>query len=339
MNNPTSTRAVVNVRAAGGLHGGVPRYITEVTRRLPDLPRINPPRSMVRGVAGHAWEQTILPLRLRRGQTLWSPANFGPLAVRNQVLSIYDLSPIDHPEWFGDRYARLFTWMVPRLAGRVAHVITISEFSRQRIIDELGVSDASITIAPPGVSTVFEPGVPGERTGDIVVVAGPDPRKNLDRVLAAWKQVRSSLPDARLVVITGRRSDGVFGPTPDVSAERVVAVADPSDAELTHRYRTAAAVVSVPLYEGFGLPAAEALACGTPLIVSDIPAHDHARAHAGAVVDPTDVTAIADALRSIGSMTVGVPEGWTRPSWDTTADIVGRVLGASQPTVDIDSAR
>lgn len=288
---------VVNLRSVGaGLKGGVPRYVSEVVGRLPRLETLKPSRVPASGPMGHLWEQAVLPARIGRGQLLWSPGNFGPVVHGHQVVSIYDLSPIDHPEWFGRQYATLFRAIVPVVARRALHVITISEFSKERIVDRLDIPADSITVAEPGVSNVFTADQQVERGNDIVVLAGPDPRKNLDRVLQAFGRVADDLPHVRLLVVTGKRASGVFAPTALDNHANVVAITDPTDDELVQLYRSARAVVSVPLYEGYGLPAAEALASGAPLIVSDIAAHDHARAAAIAVVDPTDVGAIAEAM-------------------------------------------
>lgn len=316
---------VVNLRCtAAGLAGGIPRYVTEVVGRLDGIRTVAPDSTIASGPVGHLWEQTVLPARLGRGETLWSPANFGPFVVRSQVLSIYDLSPIDHPEWFGDRYVQVFRNVVPRLAPRVRRVVTISPFSRERIIERLGVDPDRVVVAGPGVSDVFCPDPTVGRGDDLLVISGPDPRKNLGRILAAWERVASRRPRSRLVVVSGARAKGVFAPTIDRLPERVDVVSDVSDAELADLYRRAAMVISVPLYEGFGLPAAEALGCCSPLVLSDIPAHQHARTHAAALVDPTDVDAIADAMAS--DLVAPSLVGWQRPDWADTAAIVDDAL-------------
>src|SRR5690606_28925516 len=93
-------RIYVNGRALTRPLTGVERWATEVTRRLEGRARVIRPERRLSGARGHLWEQFLLPLHLKGGGVLWSPANSGPLAVSRQVVSLYDLSPLEHPEWF-----------------------------------------------------------------------------------------------------------------------------------------------------------------------------------------------------------------------------------------------
>lgn len=315
---------VVNIRGfAGGFHGGIPRYIQEVLDRL-DVPirPIAPPASIASGPLGHAWEQAALPLRSRNA-LLWSPANFGPLAIEHQVVSIYDLSPIDHPEWFGHRYAQAFSWLVPRLAHRSRHIITISEFSANRMVDLWQLDSSKITIAEPGVSDTFAADPSVERNNDLVAIAGSDPRKNRQRILDAWEHVRQERPSSTLIVVGGRRPDGVFAGVEYRDRPQVHYVDDPTDLELRDLYRSAERVIFAPLYEGYGIPAAEALACGAPLVTSAISALGHAHASAATLVDPSSTSDLADAMMTPVTET---PHQVKARSWSDTAATIRQVL-------------
>src|SRR3972149_7401250 len=92
--------AVVNGRFLSHQVTGVQRYGQELLGWMGDRLRMVHPKNAMIGIRGHAWEQFILPRMIRPGEILWSPANTGPLAVVNQVLTIHDLSPLEHPEWF-----------------------------------------------------------------------------------------------------------------------------------------------------------------------------------------------------------------------------------------------
>lgn len=89
---------VINGRFLSRRVTGVERYGREIIRLFENSHRVEKKR--LNGPAGHAWEQLILPTKLRSESILWSPANTGPLMVRNQALTIHDLSPLEHPEWF-----------------------------------------------------------------------------------------------------------------------------------------------------------------------------------------------------------------------------------------------
>ena len=232
-----------------------------------------------------------------------SPANFGPLLVRNQRLTIHDVAPLDHPEWFGRVARRVFALLVPRLARRVDELVTVSAFSSNRVAATCGVDPARIQVRPPDVAPCFVPAEADMARRDVVVLAGPDPRKNLDTALAAWSSVASTLSDHRCVVVTGRRNAGVFADAAEPAGERVDTLVDPDDESLVRVLQRAAVAVFVSHYEGYGLPPLEAAACGAPVVVSDAVPSVAERASGGGadeplfyVVSPTDTQAIAAAI-------------------------------------------
>jgi hypothetical protein len=130
---------VINGRFAGRPVTGVERHALGITGELADYRLRIPPKSLRRGPAGHAWEQLGLPHLLGRHDVLWSPCNFGPVTVGRQIVTVHDLAPLDHPEWFGPRYRRWVEFVLRRLAARGAQLATVSRFTADRIADRLGV--------------------------------------------------------------------------------------------------------------------------------------------------------------------------------------------------------
>ena len=192
-------KILVNARSFGRRVTGVERYAREVTARLGN--RIDlVGTSATQGFGGHCWEQIALPRRMNRGTILWSPANSGPLAVSDQVVTIHDLSVIDHPEWFERCFAAWYRFLLPRLAQRASVVITDSNYSKIRIQEGFRISEEKIIVAPCGVDVEkFRP--QSESRHDLVrrkyalpkvyalYVGTLEPRKNLRRLLNAWAQV------------------------------------------------------------------------------------------------------------------------------------------------------
>lgn len=286
---------VVNGRqASSGLAGGVARYTVELARQLTGGVTVHPRQGIASGPLGHLWEQTILPIRAR-GSVLFSPANFGPLWHRRHIVTIHDVSPLDHPEWFAPSYVKLFGALVPRLARNAAAVVTDSQFGRSRIAELLGV-DA--VVAGVGVGAPFIDAVERERNHSVVVVGGHDPRKNLRTVIAGWPLVIDEIPDAELIIVGGARSSWVFGEDAGGAEEHdsVTTVFDVSDLELAERLSMAGAAVFCSLYEGFGLPVLEAMATGTPIVCSDIPPLREFADGAAEFVDPTSAESIASGI-------------------------------------------
>jgi glycosyltransferase involved in cell wall biosynthesis len=152
---------LINVRSQEAALTGVQRYIREMCDQLKGRIRWIAPRRPLFGIAGHLWEQSILPGMLNGG-LLWSPANTGPLRVANQVVTIHDVAAMDHPEWFSSKFGQWYRWLTPRLVRRARFVITVSEFSKGRLLEHTGVEESRIIVIPNGVNQRFVPRPQGE---------------------------------------------------------------------------------------------------------------------------------------------------------------------------------
>lgn len=97
----------------------------------------------------------MLPARLSRRDLLWRPANTGPLAVARQVVTIHDLAAVEHPEWFSGAFARWYAIFWPRLVRRVEAVLTVSEFSKGRLVERFGLPPERVRVVPNGVDERF----------------------------------------------------------------------------------------------------------------------------------------------------------------------------------------
>src|ERR1051325_4155548 len=145
---------VVNGRFLSRRVTGVERYGHEILQCIGSNYRVESTRQQ--GWMGHTWEQFVLPTKLRRDSILWSPANTGPLMIRNQVLTIHDLSPLEHPEWFRASFAVWYRLFLPILAKRVRKIFTPSEYVKQKVTQRFGLDNVIVT--PNGVNhSVFHP--------------------------------------------------------------------------------------------------------------------------------------------------------------------------------------
>ena len=287
------------------------RYALELSSRF--ARHLDPlkPSKPLRGPSGHLWEQLFLPSAVR-GRLLWSPNTTGPLAVEKQVCTFHDLIPLDHPEWFNRRFAQWYQWLLPRLARRVRRIIAISEFSKQRVIELLGVSPDKVTVIPNGVDARFSPRpeeeIEAARTAlgigsapYLLCVGSLEPRKNLGRLLAAWRQAQTTAPDDMVLVVAGGSANArvfesvEFGPVPT----GVHFTGYVPDEFLPSLYSGAVALVYPSLYEGFGLPPLEAMACGTPVVTSRNTSLPEVVGSAAVLVDPYDVHSIAEGILQV----------------------------------------
>ena len=302
------TQIALNARFYAHRPTGMQRYAIELSQRFANHLDAVRPSKPLRGPTGHLWEQFYLP-SVVRGRLLWSPNNTGPLAVAKQVCTIHDLIPLDHPEWFNRRFAQWYAWLLPRLAKRVRQIIAISEFTKQRVIELLGVSAAKIVVIPNGVDARFSPRSSGEIEAAkrglsiadsryLLCVGSLEPRKNLLRLFEAWRKAQALTPDDVVLVVAGPAANArVFGSAPIGNIpSRVHFTGYVSDEFLPSLYSGALAVVYPSLYEGFGLPPLEAMACGAPVVTSNNTSLPEVVGDGAVLVDPYDVDSIAEGI-------------------------------------------
>jgi glycosyltransferase involved in cell wall biosynthesis len=183
---------------------------------------------------------------------------------------------------------------------RAAFVLTVSEYSKREISAWAGVKEEKVINVGNGVGAPFtpagrkyEPGYPY-----LLYVGSRKPHKNLPRLLEAYSQsgVRR---DVRLV-LTGSPDEQISGDLERLGLSGDVVFADSyADGDLSDLYRGALALVFPSLYEGFGLPPLEAMACGVPVLTSNVCSLPEVVDDAGVLVDPLDVEAIADGIRRL----------------------------------------
>jgi glycosyltransferase involved in cell wall biosynthesis len=304
----TEKPIVINTRVLASRLTGSQRYVMELSSRLAEWREEVYPSAPLGGIRGHAWEQFILPMRVG-GKLLWSPSNTGPLAVERQVVTLHDVVPMDHPEWLNPRFAAWYRFLTPRLARRVRGILAVSEFTKQRIVAHCPESEAKIRVVYNGVDGRFHPigadeikrvrfrlGIPSEHY--LVTLGSLEPRKNLPRLLQAWAGIQSRIPDDVWLVLAGAQGKRtVFG---EVHFEelppRVHLTGHVSDELLPALYSGAIASPYLSLYEGFGLPPLEAMACGTPPLTSNLASLPEVVGDAGILVNPNDVDAIAEGI-------------------------------------------
>jgi glycosyltransferase involved in cell wall biosynthesis len=305
------SQVFINLRSQSAGLRGIQRYTAQVRCRLADRVMPVAPRTPMQGIRGHLWEQAVLP-RLIGDALLWSPANTGPLGVANQVLTIHDLGSIEHPEWYSRMFATWYRWLTPELMKRVRRVITISRFSRERLLALVNINESKVVVVPAGVDATFGPrpdeeirrvctdlGIPSPHY--LLSLGALEPRKNLSRLLAAWSSCVARLPEEIWLVIAGASAPrNVFnrlelGELPP----RVHLAGFVADSDLPALYSGALAMVYVSLYEGFGLPVLEAMASGTVPIVSDNTSLPEVVGDAGVCVNPFDIEQIAAAIEHL----------------------------------------
>jgi glycosyltransferase involved in cell wall biosynthesis len=251
----------------------------------------------------------IAPLGL---DLLHSPDFIPPLwGGWKSVITIHDLSFLHFPETKDAASKRYYNGQIAAAVARADAILADSEATRRDVISMLAVPPEKVTTVWAGIDARFAPvsaeevsrvrGANGLPDGYILFVGTIEPRKNLDGLMRAYAALTAELPDAPPLVIAGRRgwlNDPIHALPAELGiADRVCWVADIPDSDLPGLYTGASALCLPSLYEGFGFPVLEAMACGTPVVTSGRGSLTEVAGDAAVLIDPMDVESIADGLR------------------------------------------
>lgn len=306
--------------------------------RLPQLQRIE---ARIVGPAGlplTAWEQWQLPWAARDG-LLVNLAGAAPAFARRQVCMLHDAAVFDHPEAYTRRFATWYRWLFRRVARRALALLTVSNFSRERLALHLRVSASRFALVPNGADhldalepddTVLERhGLRGRRF--LLAVGSDNPTKNHAALLAAFARLPRD-GDLRLVIVGGR-NDAVFAGTERDEPLGVVRTGALGDAQLKALYMHALALVFPSLYEGFGLPPLEAMACGCVVAAARAASLPEVCGAAALYFDPHDVADMVASLQRLcvdGVLLETLRAAGTRHvsncSWSASAEALLRAL-------------
>ena len=226
------------------------------------------------------------------------------------VVTVHDISYARAPEMFSRRDRKLLG-LVRGSVRRAERVIAVSEFTRTDVIDQYGLDPAKVVAISNGVGPQFRPQADAamrvqERFGIVkpyvLCVGALQARKNVPLVIEAYVQLMGRGTNCELVVAGGDRGgrlDVLDAILRNRLTGRVHLLGHVEEMELPALYSGARAFVSPSLYEGFGLPALEAMACGTAVIASNTTGLAEAVGDAGLTIDPRSADELAEAIRRV----------------------------------------
>lgn len=219
--------------------------------------------------SGFIWEQFFLAFYARRQQDnlLLNLCNSASLFIRRQIVTIHDLAFEEKANWFNPIFKFWYKFMIPRICRRALLIITVSGFSKRKIIEKYGIPESKIIIAPPGIPEFrFNNTIPNYRNYAVLTGAN-NPRKNAQWIINNLDILKKR--DITLVVL------GEISPTfQKISLDNnksVVTLGNVSLPAYCALIKNAKTLIYPSLYEGFGIPILESICLGTPVIASDIP--------------------------------------------------------------------
>jgi alpha-1,3-rhamnosyl/mannosyltransferase len=324
------------------MDGVLERVASEADVTLLTDARRDPARSRIRqvalpvarGVPESAWLQWSVPRWLRRFDGVFH-GTFNALPVRSRapaVVTIHDLSWEVHPEDFTPWRRRVFQTSARHAARAARIVVTPSQFTRRELIECYDVDPRRVVVTPWGVERRFDPARAAEAPslcerlavrGPYVVAMGGAPRRGLTVAIAAWRRLRAEGRSLSLVTV---------GPEPVPDDPGLVAAGYLDDQEWPALLAGAQAFCYPTRYEGFGVPALEGLASGTPVVCAPCGALPEVLDGAAEWCAGATEASIADGLRRVLDdparaarlRTAGLRRAAEQPSWDDAAECLLR---------------
>lgn len=332
----SAIRVLLNDQCAGPQPSGIGHYIAELTRAMPAAApdvAIWRPRATLRSpgsaVAGRGRGKRPAWWRRAAAETLYAAAlevagRIGHFDLYHEpnhipgpwsgpiVTTVHDLSALRHPEWHPADRVRWYEEGFAAGLERTSHFVAISAFTRDEMVDLLGIDRARISVVRLGVRDVFRPWPPAQLarlraeqdlpTHYLLFVGTLEPRKNLPLVIEAYSRLSPARRAALPLLIAGGAGWGedlaaLAGAHGVADGVRHLGYVD--DARLAGLYGGATALVWPSLYEGFGLPPLECAACGTPAIISTAGALIETMGPAAVAVGPYDAAGLAETIERL----------------------------------------
>ncbi len=286
---------------------GMGRYVSELLPRFKQYKDFNWVELKPRPIKLYRtiWEHTILPLNLvtRKVNLLFCPANIVPIwwpsGVRT-VLTVHDVRVKVFPDTFSEGTRLYYEFLLSATLNRVDRIITVSEFSKSEIIKYFPETNGKITVIYEAIDTNKFRFLNFPREKQILMLGAIARHKNVLNTLKAFSLVIGEIPHK--LIIVGSRDSGlpldedVNEVLRKIPSDRVVFTGKLRDEEIIELYNRSEFFVFPSLYEGFGFPPLEAMACGCPVIVSNVSSLPEVVGDAGIFVDPYSFEDIASKM-------------------------------------------
>jgi glycosyltransferase involved in cell wall biosynthesis len=267
--------------------------------------------------AHHRWERLALSVELWvQSLDIWHSPDFIPpyRGAHRHVITVHDLTFLHYPQYLTADSRRYYNAQIETACHQADAILAVSQATRDDLVTMLGVPQDKIYLQPHGVDKAYKPLPDGTiqdvlqaldlpQTGYFLHVGTLEPRKNIVGLLDAYHQCLQRFADLPPLVLVGRRG-WLFEETEAhierlKLGEQLIRRENVSDTQLPAVYHGAIALISPSYYEGFGMPALEAMACGTVPIVSNNSSLPEVVGDVGLLVDAEDTDALSQAMERV----------------------------------------
>ncbi len=256
------------------------------------------------GLASHLWEQITLPLYVKNS-LLVNLSGSAPMFKRNQLFTIFDAAIFDFPQAYSKKFLTWYKIQFKLQSMFSLGLITISEFSRDRLCLHLGVTRDKFTILPCGIDHILKESSDEtvlnkynlKKNNYLLAVGSKNPSKNFAALTLAFLNMRED--QSICLAVVGGANSAVFVDSEMLENKRIIKLGRVDDPQLKALYSNARAFVFPSLYEGFGIPPLEAMACKCPVIASNTTSIPEVCGNAVGYFDPTSLLSIQKALRKV----------------------------------------
>jgi glycosyltransferase involved in cell wall biosynthesis len=280
------------------------------------------------------WEQIELPIfAKRKNAVILNLGNSGPIFYKRNVVVIHDLLWLRFPKSYSSTFRAWYASMIPRLLKNALKIITVSKASKQDILENFKIPGEKIEVIYPGVDLkTFKP-LDLKRENFILWVGSTRFHKNLHGLLKAFMILKEGYKIEHKLTLVGICAENVKDIISESLTKGIIFIKEADDLTLSNLYNRASFFVFPSLYEGFGLPPLEAMACGCPVVVSNAGSLPEVCGEGAVYCDPYDPEDIAHAmykvLTSEDLRKELIKKGLERSkmfSWERTAEQVLKVI-------------
>lgn len=246
---------------------------------------------------GLLWEQLELPryLKQQASPILLNLCNRAPLLYSRNVDVLHDITFVRYPQSFSAQFRSCYALLIPFIIRRCLHLFTVSEFSKAEICEHYGIAADKIDVIYNAVDEKFQQPVISNKTGYLLAVSSDLYHKNFAAMIEAF--LAADLPQIQLKIVGNKGK--IAKQYLHQPGNRIQFLGRVSDDELISLYQHATAFIFPSLYEGFGIPALEAQACGCPVLASNSASMPEVLADSVLYFDPTDQAAMTRAMQQI----------------------------------------